>query len=145
MFWSGLGFTLLITAFTFQLYFLVNGFWTRVNLQGGWDNSEMTKLPLYLNEENGQTSSGGTHTFGLTVVDGLKCSMAMVIAFMAMGGRAGPVEALIISLFGTISYEVNRQTQTLYASVIGCSNYVFTFAGFMGGIMSLLLVKCKQS
>ena len=69
----------------------------------------------------------------------------MVIAFMAMGGRAGPAEALIVSLFGTIGYEVNRQTQTLYASAVGCSNYVFTFAGFMGGIMSFLLVKCRQN
>ena len=30
------------------------------------------------------------------------------------------------------------------AQVTGCSNYLFTFAGFMGGIIGLLLNKCKQ-
>lgn len=50
MSWSGVGFTLLIAAFTFQLYFLINGFWSRVNLQIGWDNAEHIYIPIYLSE-----------------------------------------------------------------------------------------------
>ena len=134
----------MITAFTFQFYFIINGFWTRVNLQGGWNNSDV-HLSIYLNEENGQTGTSGVHTFGLTALNAYKCSLAMVISFMGISGRAGPIEALFISILGTIGFEVTRQIQTLMAQVTGCSNYVFTFAGFMGGIIGLLLNKCNQT
>ena len=134
-----------MTAFTFQLFFIVDALFSRMNLQGGWDNANDVRIPIYLNEQDGETGTGGTHTYGLTAVNGLKCSLAVVIAFMSIGGRSGPVEAILCSIIGTICFEVNRQTQTLYAQVTGCSNYVFTFGGFMGGMLSILLVKCKQA
>ncbi len=31
--WSGLGFTFLITVLTFQYYFLINGFWSKAQIQ----------------------------------------------------------------------------------------------------------------
>ena len=104
MFWSGIGFTLLITSFTFQFYFIINGLFTRINLQGGWDNINDLYLPIYLNEEIGQNGTSGVNTFGLTALNAYKCSLAMVISFMGINGRAGPIEALVISFLGTFGF-----------------------------------------
>lgn len=51
--WSSLGFTLFITAVTFQLFFLVSGLWNNVNIFGAdktfsWGD----KLPAYLTNSN---------------------------------------------------------------------------------------------
>lgn len=49
MIWSGLGFTFLITVIVFQYYFVVNGFWTKANVQvAGSNNFAYTYIQTYL-------------------------------------------------------------------------------------------------
>ena len=82
---------------------------------------------------------GGKDTLGNTVVGGLKCALSMSIIFAAIGGRGGPLEAIIIAIFGTIGYEVNRQILTLFSVNIGGSTTIFEFGGFAGAILAILL------
>lgn len=44
-----------------------------------------------------------------TLTGGFRCALANVVAFSAIMGRAGPLEALFVVIFGTIGYELNRQ------------------------------------
>jgi hypothetical protein len=45
---------------------------------------------------------------GSCLTQALKCALANCIGFSAILGRAGPLEAFFIALFGTIGYELNR-------------------------------------
>lgn len=53
-------------------------------------------------------------------------------------GRAGPLEALFVVIFGTIGYELNRQIIENYNVDSGGSNAIFVFGGFMGLSLGLL-------
>ena len=46
--WSGIGFTFFITTLVFQLYFLINGFWTRVPIQTSTVTWSNRKINAYL-------------------------------------------------------------------------------------------------
>lgn len=138
--WSGLGFNFLITVIVFQFYFLVNAFWTKAHVQHS-DNAfnDSLYIKTYLSDEN------TANTFGNTAVGAFKCALSMCIAFAAIGGRAGPLEALFISIFGTITYELNRQILTLFSVNMGGSITIFEFGGFMGATIAILLRLTKQS
>lgn len=69
----------------------------------------------------------------------------MSIAFAAVGGRAGPLEALFIIIPGVILYELNRQIIGLFSTDVGGSMSIFLFGGFYGSVIALLLGKCKQA
>ena len=43
-----------------------------------------------------------------TITGGFRCALSNLIAFSAIIGRAGPLEALFVVIFGTIGYELNR-------------------------------------
>ena len=86
--WSTLGFNLLILAITFQLYFLASSFWHFVGVANY--NSELSwhsRFPVYLTNNNNSL----VKTYGLTAMQALKCSLANIIAFAAILGRAGPL------------------------------------------------------
>ena len=139
--WSSLGFHLLITVITFQLYFLVSAFWTNVGISGSsktftWGN----KFPAFLTDSNNNSFG----TCGITAVQALKCSLANGISFAAISGRAGPLEAMVVSLFGTLIYELNRQLVSRYSFDFGGTITIFCFAGFFGSTISIILYHCVQ-
>lgn len=139
--WSSLGFTLLITAVTFQLYFLICGLWINVNLnQANKTLKWQDKLPVYLTDSN----NSSIQTYGMTAVQAFKCAIANSIAFAAISGRAGPLEAIIITFIGTVLYELNRQLVSRYSLDLGGSMTIFCFGGFFGSTISLILYHCKQ-
>jgi hypothetical protein len=83
-----LGFTLFITAISFQLYFLVSGLWTNAGVSGV--NKRLTwggKISAYLTDSNNLVVT----TYGSTAIQALKCSLANSIAFAAISGRSGPL------------------------------------------------------
>lgn len=84
-------------------------------------------------------TSSSTDTYGTTAVGAIKCGLSLCIAFAAIGGRAGYFEALLISIIGTILYELNRQLITKFAVDYGGSIGIFLFGGAMGWMLSLLL------
>ena len=78
-------------------------------------------------------------TYGATLVQAIKCSLANCIIFSAILGRAGPLEAFIIALFGTIGFELNRNLVDLVHFDFGDCYEVFVYGGFMGLIVGALL------
>jgi hypothetical protein len=69
----------------------------------------------------------------------------MSIAFAAIGGRAGYLEALLIVIIGTIGYEINRQTISIFSVDTGGSMGIFLFGGIMGSVIAFLLTKIQNS
>jgi hypothetical protein len=91
MLWSGLGFTFVIAAGVVQWYVLVNGFWSKANVQVADTDWSKTYVSTYLSDENGDTSLTGVDTLGNTIVGAFKCALSMSIIFAGIGGRAGPL------------------------------------------------------
>lgn len=103
---SALGFTLLITAITFQHYFLINAFWSKANVQTT-DNIfmdvEKTYTKIILGEETYYTPvnyppyltlPSGIYSkihLGATVEGAFRAALSMVVAFTSLLGRAGPM------------------------------------------------------
>lgn len=50
MLWSGLGFNFLITVMVFQYYFLINGFWSKANVQTSDSDFSSTYIQTYLSD-----------------------------------------------------------------------------------------------
>ena len=145
MIWSGIGFTFFITGFCIEVYPLVNDFWTKVGLQSNnstpnFDFSNKT-FNLYLSDR--ETGTGGKITyFGNSLTTAIKCALSVSIAFSSLLGRAGHLECLIVSVFGVIGFELNRQVvQENQGTDTFGTFYIFTFGGFMGlalGLLSML-------
>ena len=137
-----MGFTLLITCFTFQYYFLINGFWSNVNIQESlFGFGGDTSFPVRLAEDY---ATGDSYSGGATAVHALKASLSMVVAFSAIMGRAGPLEALIMVIPGVILYELNRQLITRIGMDISASMSIFAFGGAFGIGVALILYFLKQ-
>lgn len=73
-----------------------------------------------------------------TLTGGFRCALSNLIAFSAIMGRAGPLEALFVVIFGTIGYELNRQIIENYNNDAGGTSSIFVFGGFMGLVIGLL-------
>jgi hypothetical protein len=112
--WSGFGFALLITALSYQYYFLINAFWTKADVQA--TNVDVNGNPqsqqyygdtflIWVSEGFGAFYK----TFGNTATGAFKMALTLTIAFSAIVGRAGPLEILILVLLGGFLYELNRQ------------------------------------
>lgn len=140
--WSGIGFTLLVTMITFQYYFLINGFWTKANLQFSktWFTLPDKSISIFLSEEFGSSLA----TYGNTAAGAFKCALSMVVAFAAISGRGGPLEAIVMIIFGVVLYEVNRQLIGLFSTDVGGSMSIFLFGGMYGSAVSFILSICRQ-
>jgi hypothetical protein len=49
----------------------------------------------------------------------------MCIAFAAIGGRGGPLEALVMVVIGVVTYELNRQILSLFSVNVGGTMTIF--------------------
>ena len=65
--------------------------------------------------------------------------MVNIIAFSSILGKAGPLEAWILSLFGTFGYVLNKKLTLLLAIDYGGTFTIFTFAAFYGLFLSIFL------
>ena len=99
-----------------------------------------THIDVYLSNEYTTT----VDSLGNTLVGGFKCALALNIIFAAVGGRAGPLEGVLIVIIGTIFYELNRQILTLFSVDHGGSMTIFEFGGVAGSIVSILLTLTTQ-
>jgi hypothetical protein len=135
--WSGLGFTFLITVLTFQYYFLINGFWSKVQIQDSTTKflDDDKNVYVFMSDENGNN----INTLDNTATQAFKCSLSMAVAFACFSGRAGPLSALILVIIGTVFYELNRQIISNISVDYGGSMSIFCFGGFLGSAASLVL------
>lgn len=99
--WSSVGFNLLITALCTQFYFFMQVFWVKAQLQ--------QKDRTFSTYENNTISFDPSDASFGDMNEALKCSLAIIVAFSSILGRAGILEAYILSIFGTIVYELSRQ------------------------------------
>jgi hypothetical protein len=135
--WSGIGFTFFITAFCIEFYPLINDFWTKARI-----NHSAT--PIYYTDSNYELYLANANLptnklYGNCLTNALKCALAVAIAFSSILGRGGHLECFLTVVFGAIGYELNRQVIANLA-VDGFGTYsIFTFGGFMGLAMGLIL------
>jgi len=73
------------------------------------------------------------------LTDAVRCGLANSIAFSAILGRAGLLEAFFVSLIGTIGYELNRNIIEGIGFDYGHTFKIFVYGGFFGLILGLLL------
>lgn len=148
--WSSIGFSLLITCLTIELYFLMNAFWTKVDIgsvlagQGTptWNSlfEDNKTFRIYLaNFGLGATVSGDTSTYGATLTGAIQAALANVVAYSAILGKAGPLEAWFVALFGTFGFVLNKKLIYFLGLDYGGSFSIFTFGGFMGLFMGIML------
>jgi hypothetical protein len=134
MLWTGLGFTLLITALSMEMYFMMNAFWSKSGIIDGSQNhfKDTSYFNFYLTNLNLGSPKSMT-----SITGGFRCALANMVAFSAIIGRAGPLEALFVAVFGTIGYELNRQILERFSIDSGGTSAIFIFGGFMGLVIGL--------
>ena len=69
----------------------------------------------------------------------IHCALANVIAFSAILGKAGPLEAWFLSFIGSFGYELNRKLIRLMGIDYGGSYGIFVFGGFLGLFLGIIL------
>jgi len=69
------------------MFFIVSGFWNMVGISGNQTVNWGGKINVKLSNSDDLLND----SYGFTAVEGLKCSLANVIAFAAVLGRAGPL------------------------------------------------------
>ena len=118
----------------------MNCFWTKATI--AWSAPAIVRF----------TDSDKAYNFWLTNFDDapgylasltscFRCALSNLVAFSSILGRAGPLEAFIVVVVGTIGYELNRQILYAYNIDSGGTNSIFVFGGFMSlmiGIMRYL-------
>lgn len=143
--WSGIGFTLVIVAFTLEYYFLVNAAFgwavieegsSRTNGAGSFDSVNGEDVYIFTLT----TSSGGI--LGANYLEAFKAAIANIVAFSAVIGRAGLLEAWFIVFVGTVGYELNRVLITMWAVDGPGTAHVFIYGAFLGMVSSILL-RCR--
>lgn len=83
-----MGFSLLITALSIELYFLVNTFWTKVRIM--YSSETLSKFMESDKTYDLYLTSNVEVTDSFTCLTGcFKCGLAMMVAFSAIQGRAG--------------------------------------------------------
>ena len=94
--WSGLGFSLLITAMTIQYYFLCNATFGWANLEEGNNRNQFAQVTNTVSNTTDNEvyyrfalsqSAGGN--FGNSILEAFKASMSNIVAFSMVLGRAG--------------------------------------------------------
>ena len=115
---------------------MINAFWTKAVIN--WTepsqihfNTEDKSYSFYL------TNLNENQNYLATVTGGFRCALSNLVAFSAIIGRAGPLEALFVVIFGTIGYELNRQILENYTNDSGGTSSIFVFGGFFGLIIGI--------
>lgn len=144
--WSALGFNLLIVCLSIEWFFLVYLFWFKTNIRG-WgvnfaDGTTWNNIWLTNQQFDSMNAQLSVSAIGSCLTEALKCALANCIAFSAILGRAGPLEAFFIAAFGTVGYELNRALVERLHWDYGGTYTVFTYGGFMSLAIGFLL-RCK--
>lgn len=106
--WSALGFNLLIVCLSIEWFFLIYFFWFKVDIRGTSLNFSSGTIfnNIWLTNSIYKKINDNLiiNAYGSCLTQALKCALANCIGFSAILGRAGPLEAFFIALFGTIGY-----------------------------------------
>lgn len=119
--WSALAYTFLINAIVVELYLLLQPFWHRVFF-GGWENDI-----IEIKETN---FTGASYSVA-----------SILIAFGAVLGRVGPLELLLMSIFGIIGYTLNESLvyEVLHVYDNGGSTAIHSYGAYYGVTVTFIL------
>lgn len=137
--WTSIGFNLLITVLSVQTFFLVHAFWVKAGIYnaGSTFSGDIYTIALV----PGETGSVIT---GANFNEAIKCSLACIVAFNFIKGRAGLLELYVITVFGTVVYELARQTcLNNFPYEIGTIK-IFLYGGTLGLFISLVFTKLRR-
>jgi hypothetical protein len=82
-----------------------------------------------------------------TIISAIKCALALIVAFGSVIGRVGPLECLIMTVFGIFIYELNRSIIANIGQDLFGTFSIFTFGGFLGltfGVFMTLRERRRQ-
>jgi hypothetical protein len=99
--WNGIGFALLITCLSIDIYPLVNALFAKANIHTNGlytDSFSIKNFNVFL------ANMDSIKTENNTLPAAVKCALALVVAFGSVIGRIGPLECLIMSTVGTMGY-----------------------------------------
>lgn len=91
MMWSGLGFALLISALSVEMYFMMNAFWTKATIAYTNNTFNMFSLPDKTYNFYLTNLSNPLDLNAATITGAFKCALSNLVAFSAILGRAGPL------------------------------------------------------
>lgn len=138
---------------------MMNAFWSKAGIQSSdthfMDTNKMyDKLVMGGNADAAPVnyvaysvipSTLAINTLGATVWNAFKACLCIVVSFTPLLGRAGPMEAFLLCLFGVIFYELNVQIITRFAFDKGGSMTIFTFGGCLGFFVSLVMTNSRNA
>lgn len=129
--WSALSYTFFINAVVVQLYLLFQPFWHHAFGAQEWDDDYRVLLKE-------QTFTAASYSVA-----------SILIAYGAVLGKVGPMEMLLMGIFGVIGYTINEDLVYGKLKVFdaGGSTAIHTFGAFFGLMVSLLLGRyapCKK-
>lgn len=138
---SGLGFSLFINAYSLQYYPLINALLSKARLFSTEVVDSEPDQTFYLSHHfysvTGNiiwANSNFNHIEGC-----FRAAMAVNVAVSCVLGRVGLSEIFFTILMGTFGYELNRRICTNFGDDAFGSMYIFTFGGFMGLAMGMIL------
>lgn len=85
-----MGFTLLITALSIEMYFMINTFWTKAVIT--WSETPINQFKDPVKQYNFfLTNLNEQPNYMATITGAFRCALSNLIAFSAIMGRAGPL------------------------------------------------------
>lgn len=123
----------MLLSFAVQIYPLFNALWGKIGLHQTSDNFSNRGFTVYL------AVMDGSNYHNNTVTAAIKCGLSLIVAFASIIGRVGPLECLFLAVFGTAGYEVNRSLVGRMAQDLFGSFTIFSFGGFLGIMIGVLL------
>jgi hypothetical protein len=123
--------------FWLKAYILKNGI--KFKDTGRPDNDIWLTANVAMYSQSTNQASKDLWKFGGCLTQAIKCALANCIAFSAILGRAGPLQAFFISWIGTFGFEINRFLCLRFDLDFGGTYTVFVYGGFMSLIIGILL------
>lgn len=137
--WTSLGFSLLITAITLELYPLVNALWGKMNISGrSLDSFSNNTFSLYL------ASMDGIRYDNNTITGAAKCAISLIVAFASVIGRVGRIQVLMMVVIGVCGFSLNQAVVNGIGQDLFGTFSVFAFGGFLGLVFGMLTTRREK-
>jgi hypothetical protein len=134
-------FSFLIVVFTVQYYFIIRSFWIGIGLGNNDYKYSLGSGSYYLiklTANDWRLNSSYNTEYGMT--DALVCALAMLVAYMAVAGRVGGFQVVVLCFFGVFFYGFNEIIN--WRHVVSDNGYtyrLFLFGSSFGVATSFIL------
>lgn len=126
----------MITAICIEFYPLINAFCSKLVIFNNpifKDSFENASISIALAKRDSYYLQGNT------IVEALKCSLAICVSLRSIIGRISTFSCLILSIIGVFGYEFNRCIIINIGQDVFGTFSIFTYGGFMGLTIGCIL------